>query len=244
MNHQGGNIRPSGTGPAAARPSDDPFELVVEEEKGERYDLLRTWGYDPVAERQRFARGVRERLVGDGMAGIEPGIAEILEIGTGRGYFCMMLAHEIPFSHVTSVDISEDQIEKARERLCRTGLQDKVTLVLADAARLHFREGFFHAAAVYVSMHHMENAGAVLENMRRAVGGDGPVAIAEYTREGLEMLAEARRKFGHGGGHGHREIPAEELENALLETFPGPGYHVERIERAIINFYFIGQTAK
>jgi len=218
----------------------------LEQDDTDRIEYMRSLGHDPLAERQRFARAVREYLQrwSKGKE-IEEGVVEILEIGTGRGFFLAFLTSEIPHSHITSVDISEEQIERARDVLCKagidtgSGMENEITFVIADAGNLHFADGVFHAVVSYVSMHHMENPAVVVKEMRRAAGKDGIVAIADYTQNGLEMLTKAREHFGHDGGHGHREIPVEALEETIRESFANEAVEIEVIRDMVLSYIFI-----
>ena len=224
--------------------------LPVHGKDKERYDFILSRGHDPMASRLRFALEIRKRLVLKAgldnaqpceecdTVSIECGPFNILDIGTGRGYFSLILASKMPNSHITTMDISQEQLGIAREKVCKAAMEDRVTLLPGDAAVYHFPPGTFDAAVAYVSMHHMENADAVLSQMRRAAGADGLVAIADYTREGLRMLAEARERFGHGGGHGHREIPAEELEMTMGDILMVNERDMECIPGRHINYYF------
>ena len=63
-------------------------------------------------------------------AGLEAG-AHVLEIGTGWGGFAMYAAGELG-CRVTSVTISREQFELARERVREAGLDDRVDIQLRD----------------------------------------------------------------------------------------------------------------
>ncbi len=216
--------------------------MVAREGEKERLDYLHSLGHDPIAERLGFAREIKARLASmkEGPEDVGAGgTAEILDVGTGRGYFSLILASLIPDSHISTIDISSEQLVSARETFFDAYMDDRVTFLQGDASRYCFSPGVFHAAAAYVSMHHMEHPGTVLSNMRGAAGEGGLVAIADYNREGLRMLAVARERFGQEGGHGHREIPAEELEDTLAEIFPEKEGKMVRMPGRFINYYFL-----
>ena len=65
----------------------------------------------------------------------------VLEIGCATGFTCCMIASEYD-CHVTGIDLSEINIEKAKERAERLGLQN-VEFQVADAMFLPFEENSF-----------------------------------------------------------------------------------------------------
>jgi protein-L-isoaspartate O-methyltransferase len=60
-------------------------------------------------------------------AGVTDG-ADILDVGTGPGYGCALLARRLGDRHVTSVDIDDYQVTAAAERLAGIGLHPDVTV--------------------------------------------------------------------------------------------------------------------
>jgi protein-L-isoaspartate O-methyltransferase len=58
-------------------------------------------------------------------AGITDG-TDILDVGTGSGYGCALLAHRLGGHHVTSVDVDDYQVKAAAERLARIGVHPAV----------------------------------------------------------------------------------------------------------------------
>lgn len=57
---------------------------------------------------------------------------KILDIGTGSGAIAVSLAHYLKYAEVTTVDISEDALEIARENVRLNGTEDRVTLLKSD----------------------------------------------------------------------------------------------------------------
>ena len=57
---------------------------------------------------------------------------KILDLGTGSGNIAIALAKFLPDSHVTSVDISKDALDLAKENALRHGVQTRINFVCAD----------------------------------------------------------------------------------------------------------------
>jgi protein-L-isoaspartate O-methyltransferase len=53
---------------------------------------------------------------------------DVLDVGTGSGYGCALLARRLGEHHVTSIDVDDYLVKAAKERLARTGLHPQVTV--------------------------------------------------------------------------------------------------------------------
>ncbi|MBF0490734.1 MAG: peptide chain release factor N(5)-glutamine methyltransferase [Candidatus Omnitrophica bacterium] len=58
--------------------------------------------------------------------------AKILDLGTGSGNITVSLAKFLPEAHVTTVDISKDALDVARENALRHGVNGRINFVQAD----------------------------------------------------------------------------------------------------------------
>jgi release factor glutamine methyltransferase len=56
----------------------------------------------------------------------------VIDVGTGTGAIALAIADERPDAAVTAIDVSEDAIELAAENASRSGLTDRVTLLVHD----------------------------------------------------------------------------------------------------------------
>jgi SAM-dependent methyltransferase len=120
-----------------------------------RYDGLAEW-YDREFANDGPARQAVLHLLGDG-----PG--RLLDVGCGTG------AHTAAFAQrgwdVVGVDISEDLLERARER--------GVDVVRADAAALPFADTSFDAVVSMWTHTDVDDFGAVVREIRRVLRADG-----------------------------------------------------------------------
>ncbi|MBZ9559969.1 MULTISPECIES: O-methyltransferase [unclassified Modicisalibacter] len=63
-------------------------------------------------------------------------VRHILEVGTSNGYSTLWLAAALPDGgHVTTLEISPDKADQARDNFQRAGLAHRITLVREDASR-------------------------------------------------------------------------------------------------------------
>jgi phosphatidylethanolamine/phosphatidyl-N-methylethanolamine N-methyltransferase len=112
----------------------------------------------------------------------------VLEVGVGTG---LSLPDYKPSLDVTGIDLSEDMLEKAAERVERLGLKGKHLLVM-DAGRLSFADNSFDAAAVMYVMTVVPDPAAVMAEIRRVLRPGGTaIVVNHFSREsGLRAAAE------------------------------------------------------
>lgn len=168
------------------------------------------------------------RLIAEG-AGLRPG-ARVLEIGSGWGGFAMHAA-ELG-CHVTSVTISREQHDLARERVRAAGLEDRVDIQLRDyrdvtgtydavvsiemleAVGAEYFETFFRACSdrlVPGGRMSLQTITVPDVGWRRQVGGANWIQTYIFPGGVLPSLAEVERSL-HGTGFvvtGVRDIAAD-----------------------------------
>ncbi|MFZ1110027.1 MAG: class I SAM-dependent methyltransferase [Rhodomicrobium sp.] len=112
----------------------------------------------------------------------------VLEVGVGTG---LSLPDYKPSLDVTGIDLSEEMLYKAAERVERLGLKGK-RLMMMDASRLSFANNSFDAAAVMFVMTVVPDPAAVMAEIRRVVRPGGTVIVVNhFSREhGLRAAAE------------------------------------------------------
>ncbi|MDN4481786.1 class I SAM-dependent methyltransferase [Demequina muriae] len=104
--------------------------------------------------------------------------ARIADVGTGAGWSAIALAKAYPGLMVEGFDVDAPSIEAARAQADRSGVADRVTFHLADAASLA-DHGSFDGVVAFECIHDMPDPESVLEAMRRAVTADGFVVVMD-----------------------------------------------------------------
>ena len=77
------------------------------------------------------------------MLQLEPGV-NLIDIGAGSGWPGLLVAVESGCD-VTLVDLPMNALQKARERACDDGIDDRVNTTVASGAELPFKNGVFRA---------------------------------------------------------------------------------------------------
>jgi len=103
--------------------------------------------------------------------------ARILEVGVGTG---KNLPYHPEGSRSVAVDLSPRMLSHAARKAGRLGRD--VDLVLADAQRLPFRDGAFHAAAATFVFCSVPDPVLGLREVRRVVQQEGSVHLMEHVR--------------------------------------------------------------
>lgn len=107
-----------------------------------------------------------EEEVAEILASLDDGVgAQVLDLGCGQGTFAVEVALARPTFHVTGLDISPSQLDRARRKATIAGAS--VSFVLADAARMPFGERTFGAAFSMTSLHQMPDQPAVARELAR-----------------------------------------------------------------------------
>lgn len=140
----------------------------------ERKELYQSHGFDIDKERQ-FVLDKAEPLFGD-----------ILEVGTGKGYFTLILAGE--GYKFTSVDVSGEEQCIARLNLRYFGLEDCVDFRIENAEHLSFEEKSFDIIFSINTVHHLENPFKVMDELVRIASFEGKIVLSDFTKDGFEIL--------------------------------------------------------
>ena len=148
--------------------------------------------------------------------------AQVLDVGCGPGWLSEFLAR-CGYA-VTGVDVSEDMVEIARERI--TAIDRPIAQGVEPLAEFHVLpvldlpwRNRFDAAVLYDAMHHFHDEVETLRAIRRTLAPGGRVFIHEGVRPAP-------------GSEGEEELVAEMEQYGTLESPFDPEYLVSVIEQA------------
>lgn len=115
----------------------------------------------------------------------------IIEIGVGTG---LLLPHYPPTARVVGVDVSEEMLTIARERIAKHNLTN-TRVELSDGESLPFKDGEFECVVLPYVISVTPNPKALLHEAMRLCSSDGHIIIANHfsgskTWALLEKVAE------------------------------------------------------
>ncbi|HXG15915.1 MAG TPA: methyltransferase domain-containing protein [Calidithermus sp.] len=129
------------------------------------YDLIFDWIFAPGR-----AAAVKH-------LGLAPG-DRVLEVGIGTG---LNLPLYPPAVHLTGIDLSQEMLDKAVDRVQTLGMPN-VTLKVMDATAMDFADNEFDKALATYVISAVPDPVAVLREMRRVVRPDGVLVILNHFR--------------------------------------------------------------
>ena len=160
--------------PATAPGADDPAARAERErafynEKNQTsYHTLRRWIWRAIGE---FRRNEEAHDLYD------PAGKVVLDYGCGPGYLTKHLIARGAV-HVTGIDVSDAEIEQARERAAKNGIEDRSRFLVADAHATDFPDDSFDVIIGDSILHHLELRKALLE-IRRILRPGGRAVFLE-----------------------------------------------------------------
>lgn len=104
--------------------------------------------------------------------------SKVLEAGCGIGAQTVILAKNNPGSAITSIDISEDSLQKAEEHLRTEGVTN-VTFRQADIFNLPFDHGSFDHIFLCFVLEHLPDPQRALEQLRLILRDGGTLTVIE-----------------------------------------------------------------
>ncbi|MEK6257128.1 MAG: class I SAM-dependent methyltransferase [Planctomycetota bacterium] len=140
-----------------------------------------------------FTKDEQDRLVRQGEL-LEPhlhkyidlsGCSSVLEIGCGVGAQLRLLFRRYPHLHLTGVDISEDQIQRARLLLAKELSEGRLELHTSRGDELPFADGSFDAVYICFVLEHVTDPMAVIREAKRVLADGGVLYCTEVFNDAL-----------------------------------------------------------
>ncbi len=107
-----------------------------------------------------------------------PAGSKVLEAGCGVGAQTIMLAKNNPNAQITSIDISEDSINHAKDLVEENGFSN-VEFETADLFDLPFEDESFDHIFVCFVLEHLQDPVAALKSLKRVLKKDGSITVIE-----------------------------------------------------------------
>ena len=150
--------------------------------------------------------------------------ARVLDIATGTGDLAVEALRLDPLK-IVGVDLSEQMLALAREKVARLGESKRIEFRRADAARLPFSDRQFHAVLIGFGARSFEDLNRCLVEIRRVPRPGGTLVVLEFGRPGhfpVEQLYSfyTRHVLPRVGGVLSRNAEAYRYLQETIAAFP------------------------
>jgi demethylmenaquinone methyltransferase / 2-methoxy-6-polyprenyl-1,4-benzoquinol methylase len=113
--------------------------------------------------------------------------ASILDIATGTGDLALSALKLHP-QKITGVDISEEMLHLAREKVAVRGVSNIIEFQKADSEALPFADATFDSTMVAFGIRNFENLELGLKEINRVLKKDGRLAILEFSTPKIPFI--------------------------------------------------------
>lgn len=105
----------------------------------------------------------------------------ILDLATGTGDLAIKMAKRIPKARIMGVDLSENMLAVAAEKVRRQGLDDHIALYQGDAENLDLADGVVDVVTVAFGVRNFGNIEQGLQEIWRALRPGGHIVVLEFS---------------------------------------------------------------
>ncbi|AKB65927.1 class I SAM-dependent methyltransferase [Methanosarcina mazei] len=109
---------------------------------------------------------------------VYPPGAKVLEAGCGIGAQTVILAKNNPDAEITSIDISPESLEKARENTEKNGIKN-VKFLQANIFSLPFEDSSFDHIFVCFVLEHLQSPEEALKSLKKVLKPGGTITVIE-----------------------------------------------------------------
>lgn len=169
--------------PAVVRPLDQLLE-AFRTGAGVPYE---DYGVDLYEGQAAFTRPLYENLLGNEWLPAVPDVherlqadppARVADVACGGGRSSIAIARAYPRVHVDGVDLDEASIDLARRALAGSGVEERVTFSVRDAADPSL-EGRYELVTIFEALHDMSRPVEVLRAIRGMLADSGCVIVGD-----------------------------------------------------------------
>lgn len=127
----------------------------------------------------------------------------ILDLATGTADLAIKMAQRIPEAHIMGVDLSENMLSVAAEKIRRRGLDDHIALYQGDAENLEMSDGVVDIVTVAFGVRNFGNIEQGLSEIMRTLRSGGHIVVLEFS---MPSNALVRKAYGLYSNHVMRPV--------------------------------------
>jgi len=108
---------------------------------------------------------------------------QVLEVGSGLGGCCLIIAGERKAHHVLGLDVESTVIERARKAVTAAGLEAKISFQLVEPGPLPVASESFDVVFSKDAMCHIEDKTSLYAELFRVLKPGGTLAVGDWLRD-------------------------------------------------------------
>ena len=159
---------------------------------------------------------------------------QILDVATGTGDLAIAMARKIEGCRILGVDLSEQMLAVAREKVAACGLSETIALAVGDAEHLEVADGSVDVATVAFGVRNFENLEQGLREMHRTIKEGGHIVILEFSTPRARLFGALYHWYSHKvlpfiGRLISRDGAAYDYLPSSVDEFPAPEKFMEML---------------
>ncbi len=111
-----------------------------------------------------------------------PGVAQVLDLGTGTARIPILIAQQRPQWQISAIDLSENMLKVGANNVQAAGCQGQVILVQADAKQLPYTDAQFDLVISNSILHHLPDPLPCLRELQRVLKPGGGILLRDLLR--------------------------------------------------------------
>ena len=161
----------------------------------------------------------------------------ILDLATGTGDLAIKMAKRIPKAKIMGVDLSENMLAIAAEKVRRQGLDDHIALYQGDGEELHLADGAVDVVTVAFGIRNFSDMEKGLSEIMRSLCSGGHIVILEFSTPQNFLVRKLYSFYSNhilkpvGGLVSKDKKAYDYLPDSIVE-FPEPEEFLEMMRRA------------
>lgn len=162
------------------------------------------------------------------------GAKRILDVATGTADLAIAMARKIEGSAICGVDLSAQMLEVARTKVCKQGLDERITLMEGNAEHLDLQTESVDAVTIAFGIRNFENKESCIEELKRIIRSGGHLVILEFSNPKNRFIGWLYRIYSHKvlpwiGGLISKNRSAYEYLPSSVDSFPAPELFTEML---------------
>ena len=172
----------------------------------------------------------------------------VMDLATGTGDLAIKMAKRMPKTSIMGVDLSENMLAVAAEKVRRLGLDDHIALYQGDAENLDVADGVLDVVTIAFGIRNFGSVEVGLKEIMRGLRSGGHVVILEFSTPRNPIVRKLYELYSNhvmkpvGGMISKDRKAYDYLPDSIVE-FPSRGEFIKLMQEAgFVDCYRRSQT--